>query len=143
MIISAHAKHLHISPRKIRLVIDAVRGLPVERAEYVLRFMNKRGAEPVLKVLQSAIANATHNMKLSKKDLVVQRIFANEGATISRYRARAFGRAATIRKRMSHVTVELLEKKQPVQRKKVMKLKSSKQSRRTKITLSKTSKQTL
>lgn len=105
MKVRATAKTIRVSPRKIRLVVDAVRGLPVERAEQVLRMMAKRGAEPALKVLQSAVANAVHNFKLDKKDLVVSEFFANEGVVMKRYRARAFGRAATIRKRTSHLIV--------------------------------------
>lgn len=109
MSVSATVTALRIAPRKIRLVIDAVRGLPVVRAEHTLRFMKKRGATPVLKLLQSAIANAVHNQKLSKEQLMVYRVTANEGPTIKRLRARAFGRAATIRKRTSHIRIELRE----------------------------------
>ncbi|MFH1426193.1 MAG: 50S ribosomal protein L22 [Candidatus Kerfeldbacteria bacterium] len=110
MKVQASAKHIRISPRKIRLVVDQVRGLSVAEAERVLQFMNKKGAESVLKLIRSAAANAEHNNKLQKENLYIASITADEGFTIKRYRARAFGRAAMIRKRTSQLTVVLDEK---------------------------------
>lgn len=115
MQVRAQAKFVRISPRKVRLVVDQVRGLSVEEAERLLHFMNKRGATPVLKLIKSAVANAEHNYKLKKENLFISRITADEGITIKRYRARAFGRAAMIRKRSSKLTVILDEKGGPKQ----------------------------
>lgn len=110
MEIRAKAKFVRISPRKARLVVDQVRGLTVVEAEKVLRFMNKKAAESVLKVVQSAAANAEHNNKLSKENLIVAKITATDGFTMKRWTPRAFGRATTIRKRTSHIEVILDEK---------------------------------
>jgi len=111
MQVKAISKHVRISPRKARLVVDAVRGLSVLRAEETLQFMKKKGALPVLKLLHSAIANAEHNHKLTKKNLVVHSITANQGFVIRRFRARAFGRAGLIQKKTSHIAIVLEEKK--------------------------------
>lgn len=99
-----------MSPRKVRLVIDAIRGLSVEAAETRLQFLPKLAAEPVLKLLRSAIANAEHNFHLKKEDLVVKTITADGGPTLSRSRPRAFGRAAPIRKRTTHINLILATK---------------------------------
>ncbi|MBI2411478.1 MAG: 50S ribosomal protein L22 [Candidatus Kerfeldbacteria bacterium] len=109
MQVRATATSVRISPRKVRLVLDQVRGLSVEQAERALLFMNKKGAEPVLKLVRSAAANAVHNNKAEKKNLIVQSIFADQGFTIKRFRPRAFGRAGMIRKRTSRLTVVLDE----------------------------------
>lgn len=107
MKITASAKNIRISPRKVRLVIDQVRGLSVTDAERVLVMMNKKAATPVLKLVRSAAANAVHNNKADRNTLVVSEIQANEGFTIKRYRARAFGRAAKVRKRTTHISIVL------------------------------------
>lgn len=120
MKVHAKVKFVRISPRKARLVVDQVRGLPVAKAESMLAFMNKKAAEPVLKLIKSAVANAEHNYKLEKKNLVVKEIFADEGFTIKRYRPRAFGRAGAIRKRTSHISV-VLEAPDPQPEKKAAK----------------------
>jgi large subunit ribosomal protein L22 len=99
-----------MSPRKVRLVVDAVRGLPVAAAETRLQFLPKLAAEPVLKLLRSAIANAEHNFHLNKEDLVIKTIVADQGPTIKRSRPRAFGRAAPIRKRTTHISLTLATK---------------------------------
>lgn len=107
MKVQAKAKFIRISPRKARLVVDQVRGLSVEKAENILNFMNKKAAEPVLKLIKSAVANAEHNYKLNKKSLVIKEIFADEGFTMKRFTPRAFGRASKIRKRTTHISVVL------------------------------------
>jgi large subunit ribosomal protein L22 len=107
MDIHASLRYLRMSPRKVRLVIDTIRGLSVTEAETRLRFMKKQAAEPVLKLLRSAIANAQHNAHLEKAGLVVQKITADGGPTIKRSRPRAFGRAAAIRKRTTHIEIVL------------------------------------
>jgi len=110
MEVKASLRHLRQSPRKVRLVVNTVRGLSVSAAETRLTFLPKHAAKPVLKLLRSAIANAEHNFKLDKHDLYVRHIVADAGPTLSRWRARAFGRAAPIRKRTTHVTLVLATK---------------------------------
>jgi large subunit ribosomal protein L22 len=111
MKVTATAKFVRLSPRKARLVVDHVRGMSVPEAESALSVMAKKGAEPVMKLLKSAVANAEHNYKLDKKNLVITEIAANEGMTIKRFRPRAFGRATMIRKRTSHLSIVLDEQK--------------------------------
>ncbi len=99
-----------MAPRKVRLVIDTVRGLPVDEAETRLKFVRQAAGRPVLKLLQSAIANAEHNFKLDRSTLYVKTITADGGPTLKRFRARAMGRAATIRKRTTHINLVLDER---------------------------------
>ena len=96
-----------MSPRKVRLVVNTIRGLSVAAAETRLNFLPKLAAQPVLKLLNSAVANAEHNFKLDKKDLYVKFIVADGGPTLKRFRPRAFGRAAPIRKRTTHISLIL------------------------------------
>jgi large subunit ribosomal protein L22 len=103
----ATAKYLRIAPRKARLVADEVRGKSYPDAISILRFTNKRAAKIIGDVINSAAANAEHNMDADPEELFVQEIRVDEGPTIKRYRARAMGRATMIRKRTSHITVEL------------------------------------
>jgi large subunit ribosomal protein L22 len=110
MEVQAKARFVRMSPRKVRLVIDLVRGLPVDQALTQLRFLNKGASLPVYKVIASAVANAVHNNKLNREKLFIKTIMADGGPTFNRWRARAFGRAAPIRKRTSHITVILAEK---------------------------------
>lgn len=105
MKVAAHAKYIRESASKVRLVLDLVRGLPVEDARAVLSMTPRGAAEPVGKVLNSAIANAEHNHALDPEDLVVAEAFANEGPTLRRFRPRARGRSTRIRKRTSHITI--------------------------------------
>jgi large subunit ribosomal protein L22 len=105
MKVKAQAKYVRQSPYKVRLVLDLVRGLPVEEAEHVLRLTSRGATEPVAKVLHSAVANAEHNHALDPEDLVIAEAFADEGPTLKRFRPRARGRAARIRKRTSHITI--------------------------------------
>lgn len=107
MEVKAFARNVRISPRKARLVIDLIRGLDVNEALAQLRFMSKAAVVPVTKLVRSAMANATHNFKLNAEDLYVKRITADAGPVLKRWRARAFGRAAPIRKRMAHLAVVL------------------------------------
>lgn len=101
----AIAKHVRISPRKARLVIDLIRGKAVGEAISILRH-TPRAASPIIeKVLNSAIANAEHNNNLDPNTLVVQAAYVNEGPTMKRFRPRAQGRASRINKRTSHITV--------------------------------------
>ena len=106
----AIAKYVRMSPRKVRLVVDQIRGKGVNDAYAILQFSKKGAAEPVGKTLRSAVANAQYRAQdegevLDVDELVVQEIFVDEGPTLRRYRAAAQGRAAPIRKRTSHITV--------------------------------------
>jgi large subunit ribosomal protein L22 len=103
----AKVKYARIAPRKARLVADEVRGKSYPEAASILRFTNKNGAKIVGDAINSAAANAEHNMDVDPEELFVREIRVDEGPTIKRYRARAMGRATMIRKRTSHITVEL------------------------------------
>jgi large subunit ribosomal protein L22 len=108
----AVAKTVRIAPRKVRLVIDLIRGKQVGEAIAILN-LTPRGASPVVeKVLKSAIANAEHNYELNVNSLVVSEAFVDEGPTMKRFRPRAMGRASKINKRTSHITVVVSEKKE-------------------------------
>ncbi len=107
MEVQAHLNNLRISPRKIRLVADIIRGMNVRNAKIQLEFINKKSAQPVLKLLNSAIANAKHNFNLSEDNLYISKIFVNEGTTLKRWIPRAMGRASNINKRTSHITIVL------------------------------------
>jgi len=103
----AHAKARHVrqSPYKVRRVLDLVRGLPVDEARVVLTHTPRRAADPILKCLDSAVANAEHNLAVDAEELVIAEAFADEGPTLKRWRPRARGRATRIRKRTSHITI--------------------------------------
>ena len=103
----AVAKYVRISPYKVRTVLDLIRGKSVREAEAILRYTPKAATEPVLKLLNSAVANAENNLELNRDDLYVAEVYANQGPTLMRYRPRAHGRASRIRKRTSHITIVL------------------------------------
>ncbi len=105
----AIAKYVRISPQKARLVVDLVRGKKVGEAQKILLFTRKTAAGIVGKVLKSALANATQNPNIDEKILYVKEIFVDQGPSLKRWRARAQGRAAGIKKRTSHITVILDE----------------------------------
>ena len=102
---TARLRGARISAQKVRLVADQVRGMPVEKAEQLLTFSNKKAAHIVKKVLLSAIANAEHNDGADIDELKVRTIMVDEGPTLKRFRARAKGRGARIMKRTSHITI--------------------------------------
>jgi large subunit ribosomal protein L22 len=102
---TAKLKTVRISAQKARLVADQVRSLSVERALEILQFSPKKGADIIKKVLNSAIANAEHNDGADIDELVVKRIFVDEGPTYKRQQQRAKGRVNQILKRTSHITV--------------------------------------
>ena len=106
---TAYLKNARISAQKVRLVADQVRGLPVEKAEQLLAFSNKKAAHIVKKVLLSAIANAEHNEGADVDELKVSEICVNEGPTLKRWNARAKGRANKILKRTSHIQITVAE----------------------------------
>ena len=105
MRVSATAKYLRGSTRKARLVVQAIKGRPVEEAAAVLRFMPQHAAKDVARVLKSATANAENTLNLSADELVVLDARADEGPTIKRFRPRAQGRAFPIHKPQTHITV--------------------------------------
>jgi large subunit ribosomal protein L22 len=110
MEVTAKAKGLGVSARKARLVVDAVRGKSVPEALAILRFLPQKSAKDVAKVVQSAAANAEHNYDLDPDALFIKYIFADEGPTLKRWRARARGRVNQRLKRTAHVTVIVEEK---------------------------------
>ena len=103
----AKASHVGVTPMKARRVIALIRDLPAQEALSVLKFAPQAASEPVGKVLASAIANAEHNFQLDPQSLVVSRAYVDEGPTMKRFRPRAQGRAYRIRKRTSHITIEV------------------------------------
>ena len=103
----AIARYIRMSPRKVKVVIDMIRGKSAKEAAAILTYTPKAACEPVLKVLNSAIANAENNLDMNRDDLFVAESYANQGPTLKRYRARARGSASPIRKRTSHITVIL------------------------------------
>jgi large subunit ribosomal protein L22 len=106
---NATLKNLRISPRKTRLVVDAVRGKSVKDALAILDTLNQKSSVPVKKLIQSAVANAKKQDSVLEAQLQVSSIFVDAGLTLKRFRPRAFGRAYTIRKRSSHITLTLKE----------------------------------
>jgi large subunit ribosomal protein L22 len=113
-IVRAHAKlrYSTVTPMKARRVVDLVRGLPADEALSILRFTPQSASEPVYKVLESAVANAKYaaglrQERLEVEDLVVSAAYVDEGPTMKRFRPRAQGRAYRIRKRTSHITIEV------------------------------------
>ena len=106
-LISAQLTNYRQSPRKVRLVADTIRGKKVDAALVDLQFLAKRGAEPIRKLLQSAVANAKNNLKLSGDDLVVKEVRVDKGMVMKRSMPKAFGRSGMIRKKMSHILLTL------------------------------------
>jgi large subunit ribosomal protein L22 len=107
MISTAKLRHLRISPRKVRLVADLIRGKNVEDALNILQFTNKRSSIPLARLLKSAVANADQQDGVNVDRLFVKTITVDGGPTIKRFRPRAMGRATPILKRTSHVFVAL------------------------------------
>ena len=107
---SAVAKYVRISPQKVRLAMDTVRGKKVEDALNMLSFTSRRSSNILKKLINSAVANAQQNSNVDVDNLYIHRIFADEGPTLKRFRPRAMGRASRILKRTSHLTVILDEK---------------------------------
>ena len=103
----AVAKHVRMSPYKVRTVLDLIRGKSYREAAAILENIAKVSAEPILKVLESAAANAEHNLGMSRDNLYVAACYADQGPTLKRVMPRAQGRAFRILKRTSHITVVL------------------------------------
>ena len=103
----AVAKYIRISSRKVKIVIDLIRGKQVDQALAILMYTPKAVAPVIEKLLNSAIANAENNLGLDRESLYVAEVYANQGPTLKRYWARSHGRADVILKRSSHITVVL------------------------------------
>ena len=108
----ARAKWLRIAPRKVRLVVDLIRGKKVSEARAILLYTVKRGAPIVSKVLESAVANAESaaaekRERISTDDMIVSKVYVDEGPTQKKFRPQPRGRATRIRKRASHVTLAI------------------------------------
>lgn len=101
----ATARYIRMSPTKARQVVDLIRWKDVQEARRILTFTARAAGRPVLKVLESAIANAENNFNLDPDELVVSKAFVDAGPILKRWRPRARGRATRIRKRTSHITV--------------------------------------
>ncbi|NLW59574.1 MAG: 50S ribosomal protein L22 [Firmicutes bacterium] len=106
----AVARYVRIAPRKVRQVLDEIKGKDVDEALQILEFTPRAAAEVLQKVLKSAVANAENNHDLDRNSLIVAKAYVDQGPTLKRYRARAQGRAAAIRKRTSHITIIVKEK---------------------------------
>ena len=110
MDVKATAKTVRIAPRKVRLVVDLIRGKEAAEAAAILKFTPNHASVEVGKVLKSAVANATNNHQLDESKLYVKECYVNEGVTLKRFRPRAKGSAAQILKRTSHITVVVAER---------------------------------
>ncbi len=106
----ASVRNVRISSRKVKIVIDLIRGKKVDDALAILEFTPKSAAPVVKKLLESAIANAENNLSMNRDDLYIAEIYANQGPTYKRYWPRSHGRADMILKRTSHITVVLDQK---------------------------------
>ena len=103
----ATAKYVRIATRKVTIVCDLIRGKSAKEALAILRYTPKAASEPMTKLLNSAIANAENNLEMNRDDLYVAEVYANQGPTLMRFRARARGSASRIHKRTSHITIVL------------------------------------
>ncbi|HEY6779368.1 MAG TPA: 50S ribosomal protein L22 [Thermoleophilaceae bacterium] len=105
--VRARAKYVRSAPRKARLVMDHIRGKDAERARAILQHTPRAVSTDILKLLNSAIANAEASYELGPDELRIKKAYVDEGPTIKRFRPRALGRATKINKRSSHMTIEL------------------------------------
>lgn len=103
----AHVRHVRISPRKVRIVVDLIRGKNVGDAEAILRHTPKRASSVIAKLLKSAVANAQHNFDMAPDDLYVHAVWVDGGPTLKRIHPRSRGQAFSILKRTSHISVVL------------------------------------
>ena len=113
MRVTATAKYIRVSPRKVRLITNLIAGKPVEEAAAILRFLPNAAAKDVAKVLKSATANAENNYNLSADELRVESAVADEGPTLTRGRPRVQGRYFQVLKRTSHITVAVADREEP------------------------------
>ncbi|MBI2252491.1 MAG: 50S ribosomal protein L22 [Armatimonadetes bacterium] len=106
----AIARFIHMTPRKLRLVLNVIRGKDAFKALSILKFIPKRASRPLEKILKSAIANAENNLKLNSDKLFISQAYVDQGPTMKRFMPRAMGRASLIHKRTSHITIVVSEK---------------------------------
>jgi len=109
MAVTSKLNYLRIAPRKVRLVADLIRKKKAEEAQSVLKFTVKKGSEPMLKLLNTAMADAKNNFQLDPSNLIISKITVDEGPKYKRWKARSRGMAAPIKKRTSHITIVLDE----------------------------------
>lgn len=112
MEVKASLKHLRMSPRKTRLVIDVIRKMPVTTALDQLKFINKLATEPIIKLINSAISNGVNTYNLDRDNLYIKEIRSDEGVMLKRWMPRAHGRATSLRKRGCHLSLILAEIKE-------------------------------
>jgi large subunit ribosomal protein L22 len=110
MEVKAVAKYIRISPRKVRILIDGIKGRPVEKGLDAVRFMPQKAAGILEKLIRSAVANADQDPSIDVDSLIIRNITVDGGPTLKRFKARARGRGTRILKRTSHITVILAEK---------------------------------
>ncbi|SHE81229.1 large subunit ribosomal protein L22 [Desulforamulus putei DSM 12395] len=108
----AVAKFIRVSPRKARMVVDLIRGKKLNEALAILRYTPNKAAAAVTKVVKSAAANAEHNYDMDKDELVISKIYVDQGPSLKRVMPRAMGRADIIKRRTSHITVVVSDKKE-------------------------------
>lgn len=106
----ACAKHIRISPRKARQVVDLVRGKNIDEAYAILQFTPHKGSDIVKEVIKSAVANAEHNYEMDTEALFISSAFVDQGPSLKRYKPRSHGRADGIKKRTSHITIMVSER---------------------------------
>ncbi|KKT17820.1 MAG: 50S ribosomal protein L22 [Parcubacteria group bacterium GW2011_GWB1_43_6] len=111
MIVKANLNNLRISARKVRLVADMIRGKSTDKAAAILSFTTKKASKPILKLLNSALANAKNNLKLDPTNLFVEKIEVNDGPKYKRMRPRARGQGFEIQKKTAHIIMVLNDKK--------------------------------
>ncbi len=104
---TAKLRNLRIAPRKVRVVVDQIRGRGAAEALDILQFTVKKGGEPVRKLLDSAVANAVENHNMDPDQLFVETVYVDQGPTLKRWRPRAMGRATRIEKKTCHITLTL------------------------------------
>ena len=109
MEVKAVSKYMRISPQKVRRLVDAVKGKPVEKGLDILKFMPQKAAKIIEKTMRSAVANGDQNPDVDVDALIIQNIIADQGPTLKRFKARARGRGTRILKRTTHITVILAE----------------------------------
>jgi len=110
MEITARAKSVRMSPRKVRLVADTIRNIPVKKALQMLTVIEKRGAYALTKLLKSAVANAIHNAKLIEDNLIIHELTVTEGSALKRFHASTRGRVHPFKRKSSHIRLVLKEK---------------------------------
>ena len=135
MEVKAKLRHYHVAPRKVRLIIDLIRGLDVDRALEQLECKDKRCVPAVIKLLNSAIANAVNNFQLDRNNLYIKESFADQGPVLKRWKPRAHGRAGRILKKTSHITLILAERIPSDDQKKISDNKEKKKIKTKKVDL--------